>query len=104
MFPRNRITSQPGDVRRDALPATIAEQPVIRIASTADGIVGLLIRRARMDDRKIAKQADYHVEFAYILHDRTTLDLGNEGCTIDQRAIRIGIEEIPGKVGIEPSR
>jgi hypothetical protein len=37
-------------------------------------------------------------------HGRTTRNLGDEGRASYQRSVRIGVEEVLGKVGLEPCR
>ena len=50
-----------------ALPASVAELPIIGVAAGTLRAVGLLVAGARMNDGEAAKNSDHHIVLADIL-------------------------------------
>src|SRR5688572_33452572 len=93
---------QPRNVSRHALPAAVAELPIVGVAAGAWGPVRLRVGGAGVDDGEVAEDADDDVVLADALHWRSAADLRQKGVSVDQHAIRVGVAEVSGKVGVEP--
>src|SRR5262245_15328467 len=74
---------QARDVRGHALPAAIAQLPVVGVAAGTLRSVRFLVGGARVDDGKVAEDADDDVVLANVAHCRSAADLGKEGFPID---------------------
>jgi hypothetical protein len=66
--PLQRSDLQSADVCGDTLPTPVAMLPVVRVSACALSTVRFLVAGARVDDRKVAKDADHDVMLTNILY------------------------------------
>jgi hypothetical protein len=89
-------------VCRDALPASVAKEPIIGVAAGTLGTIRLLVAGARVDDGEIAEDSDDHIVLADVLDRGATTDLRKKGLAVGEGAIGVGVEEIGREVGVKP--
>jgi hypothetical protein len=91
----------PRHMRRDCEPSPAPLRPHIGIAAVPLRAVGRLVARPRVDDRDIAEEADADVVDGEAADRHRPRGLCQELLAVDERAVGVGAEEIPGQDLVE---
>ena len=86
------------DVGRDALPASIAQPPIVGVAAGPLRAIRFLITGARMEDGEVAKNTNDHIMLADVLDRGASTDLRKKGLAVDEGTVGVGVEKTAARL------